>query len=196
MKLLSTATLAATLLSYVAADVSKVELHQRALKVFSARKSHTFSRELEVSAECMTNQGELELTGINEDMELSEELMAGMCLIEINGEIIIMDCDYDESDLKFDSGACASAGGSIVKIDMVMECDMLSTKMRNMPVCLHATCDADSYVEMMEDMLDMGDMVDDMMMDCDYDFSVSGAAIAGSTSIISIVLVSLFAMIW
>jgi hypothetical protein len=56
MKIFSTATLIATLFTFVAADgnVSKMELHQRALKAFSARKSNSFSRQLEVSAECMS----------------------------------------------------------------------------------------------------------------------------------------------
>jgi hypothetical protein len=196
MKLLSTATLAATLLSYVAADVSKVVLQQRALKA----KSHTFSRELEVSEECVANQGELELTGINDyNMELSEEQMVGMCSKEkLIDELMWTTCDYSKSGLKFDSGACANAGGSIIKVNMVKKCDISSNKMLNFPVCLHATCDGDSYVEVFEDFLDMEDMVDDKMGDCSINFfsiAVSGAAI-GSTSIISIALVSLFAMLW
>ena len=196
MKLLSTATLAATLLSYVAADgnISKVELRQRALKVLSGRKFHTFNRELgEVSAECMTNQGELENTGIN-DME-EEELM-DFCTITLEGESMIMECDLD--DYTFDSDACASAGGSVFESNMDMDCDIITQKIYNMPVCLHTTCDAESYAEMMEDMMDMmegGD--DDMMnMDCEYDISISGASIGSTTSIISIALVSLFAMLW
>ena len=213
MKLLSTATLAATLLSYVAADgnISKVELRQRALKVLSGRKFHTFNRELgEVSAECMTNQGELEQTGINQgtnDLEnLSEEEALELCTVKLEDESMIMECDLDDSDLTLmDSDTCVSAGGSVIKLNSGIDCDFIITKMFNMPYCLHTTCDAESYAEMMEDMMDMGDMVDDMMMDCEYDFSISGvdddisisgAAIGSTTSIISIALVSLFAMLW
>ena len=209
MKLLSTATLAATLLSYVAADgnISKVELHQRALKVLSARKFHTIGRELgELSAECMINQEELEQTGVNEgtnDLEnLSEEEALELCTVELEDESMIMECDLDDSDLTLmDSDTCVSAGGSVIKLNSGIDCDFIITKMFNMPYCLHTTCDADSYAEMMEDMMDMGDdmmdMGDDMLsMDCEYDFSISGAAIGSTTSIISIALVSLFAMLW
>ena len=175
MKLLSTATLAATLLSYVAADVSKVELHQRALKAFSDRKSRAFSRgrELELSVECLTNQAELEL---NTDDDLLD--------------IIIV------------SASCESAGGSLIKINMEMECgDLGSTKMLNIPTCLHDTCDAKEYAEFAEDLLGMADMGSDdffdVMPDCDYDISIVSGAAIGSTSIISIgALVSLFAMLW
>lgn len=165
--------------------------------MISARKSRTFSRELAVSGECLTNQGELDLTGINDDMDPTETQLEEMCTYEVSSENgLEMDCDYSKTDLEVDSGACASAGGSVVKVDMMMDCEMLSTTMRNMPACLHDTCDTDAYLEMMGDFMDVEDMTDDQMIDCDLDFSESGAASIGSTSIISIALVSLFAMIW
>ena len=209
MKLLSTATLAATLLSYVAADgtISKAEVHQRALKVLSSRKMfHTFNRDLaELSAECLTNQDELEGTGINADTEgldeLSEDDALELCDMEISGESISMDCDFGDmvSEL-MDSAACASAGGSVIKLTTEVDCDMLVSTMRNMPYCLHTTCDAGDYADMMEDNMDMvedmqgGD--DALSMNCEYSFTVSGAAIGSTSSIISIALVSLFAMLW
>jgi hypothetical protein len=129
MKLLSTATLATILLSYVAADVSKVELHQRALKAFSARKSHAFSRELDVSFECITNQNELEDTGVNEPLEddPDDDQMMDACDIKTKGDRVTAECDYDALGITMiDSDACASAGGSVAKINMEMECDMVS----------------------------------------------------------------------
>jgi hypothetical protein len=70
MKLvISTVTLAATLLSFVAADVSKEELHHQRVRVhnvLSARKSHAFGRELVLSDECVANQKEVTNTGIND----------------------------------------------------------------------------------------------------------------------------------
>merc|ERR1719276_227392 len=203
MKLLSTATLlAAALLSYVAADVSKVELHQRALKAFSDRKSRAFSRgrELELSVECLTNQAELEL---NTDDDFLIDLMEpdlDICNIETEGLSSSIECDY--KDITIDSASCESAGGSLIKINMEMECgDLGSTKMLNIPTCLHDTCDAKEYAEFAEDVLGMADMGSDdffdVMPDCDYDISIVSGAAIGSTSIISIgALVSLFAMLW
>ena len=207
MKLLSTATLAATLLSYVAADVSKVELHQRALKAFSGRKwSHAFSRELDVSFECITNQNVLEDTGVNEPLEddPDDDQMMDACDIKTKGDRVTAECDYDALGITMiDSDACASAGGSVAKINMEMECDMVSIIMLNVPHCIHDTCDAKELVELMEDVLaedtmdDLwdDDMMGDLMGDCDISYELSRAAI-GSTSIISIALVSLFAMLW
>merc|ERR1719276_182921 len=203
MKLLSTATLlAAALLSYVAADVSKVELHQRALKAFSDRKSRAFSRgrELELSVECLINQAELEL---NTDDDFLIDLMEpdlDICNIETEGLSSSIECDY--KDITIDSASCESAGGSLIKINMEMECgDLGSTKMLNIPTCLHDTCDAKEYAEFAEDVLGMADMGSDdffdVMPDCDYDISIVSGAATGSTSIISIgALVSLFAMLW
>merc|ERR1719276_282904 len=204
MKLLSTATLlAAALLSYVAADVSKVELHQRALKAFSDRKSRAFSRgrELELSVECLTNQAELEL---NTDDDFLIDLMEpdlDICNIETEGLSSSIECDY--KDITIDSASCESAGGSLIKINMEMECgDLVSTKMLNIPTCLHDTCDAKEYAEFAEDLLGMADIMGsddffDVMPDCDYDISIVSGAAIGSTSIISIgALVSLFAMLW
>merc|ERR1719276_239914 len=203
MKLLSTATLlAAALLSYVAADVSKVELHQRALKAFSDRKSRAFSRgrELELSVECLTNQAELEL---NTDDDFLIDLMEpdlDICNIETEGLSSSIECDY--KDITIDSASCESAGGSLIKINMEMGCgDLGSTKMLNIPTCLHDTCDAKEYAEFTEDLLGMADMGSDdffdVMPDCDFDISIVSGAAIGSTSIISIgALVSLFAMLW
>merc|ERR1719276_300961 len=203
MKLLSTATLlAAALLSYVAADVSKVELHQRALKAFSDRKSRAFSRgrELELSVECLTNQAELEL---NTDDDFLIDLMEpdlDICNIETEGLSSSTECDY--KDITIDSASCESAGGSLIKINMEMGCgDLVSTKMLNIPTCLHDTCDAKEYADFAEDLLGMADMGSDdffdVMPDCDYDISIVSGAAIGSTSIISIgALVSLFAMLW
>ena len=205
MKLLSTATLlAATLLSYVAADVSKVELHQRALKAFSDRKSRAFSRtssrELELSVECLTNQAELEY---NTDDDLLIDLMEpdlDICDIETEGLSSSMECDY--KDITIDSASCESAGGSLIKINMEMECgDLVSTKMLNIPTCLHDTCDAKEFAEFTEEVLGMADMGSDdffdIMPDCDFDISIVSGATIGSTSIISsiVALVSLFAMV-
>merc|ERR1719276_368860 len=204
MKLLSTATLlAAALLSYVAADVSKVELHQRALKAFSDRKSRAFSRgrELELSVECLINQAELE--ELNTDDDFLIDLMEpdlDICNIETEGLSSSIECDY--KDITIDSASCESAGGSLIKINMEMECgDLGSTKMLNIPTCLHDTCDAKEYAEFTEDLLGMADMGSDdffdVMPDCDYDISIVSGAAIGSTSIISIgALVSLFAMLW
>jgi hypothetical protein len=192
MKLLSTATLAATLLSYVAADVSRVELHQRALKAFSGRKSHAFSRELELSDECLTNQAELES---NPDLAVMDDLtdeQLAKCDMEIKGESASIECDFDDMGISIDS-ACASAGGSVVKVDFEMDCADagLYTNYLNAPACLHDTCDAKEYMEYQNDNADLAED----LLGCDMDYDFSGAVI-GSTSIISIALVSLFAMLW
>jgi hypothetical protein len=189
MKFLSSATLAATLLSYVAADISKLELHRRALKVLSARKYHALSRELVFSDdECMEHQTELVSTGINSDIK-TFEILEEFCDIDE----LLMKCDYDDTDVTIDSGACASAGGRVVTTDLLEDCDdtRQSVQFYNNPICIHTTCDAKAYVEMLEDGMSNNNP------SCDYDFSVSGAAI-GSTSIITSValLVSVFAMIW
>jgi hypothetical protein len=155
----------------------------------------------------LTNQAELDS---NPDLvpELTDEQRA-KCDTEINGDgSISIECDYDDMGISIDS-ACASAGGSVVKINFKMDCDHDAgySKNLNMPACLHGTCDAKEYMEHVNDVVYQMD--DDMMVDCDisYEFSslhtaqptsmptVSGAAI-GSTSIISIALVSLFAMLW
>jgi hypothetical protein len=208
MKLLSTATLAATLLSYVAADgnISKVQLHQRALKILSGRKFQTFSRELEeVSMECLINQGAVELTGVNElandlineetviDDVINEETGRDGCVITSKDGFTTIECDYDDSDFTIDSDTCVSAGGSVVESNMDMDCDEFSWNLLNLPYCLHTTCDAESYIEMMSGMLDMRD--EDI--GCVFDIELSGATSIGSTtSIISIAFVSLLAMLW
>jgi hypothetical protein len=189
MKLLSTATLAAALLSYVAANVSKVELHQRALRALSDRKSHhAFSRQLNVSTECSTNQEELELTGINDVGD------AVFCDKEKKGDFTKIECDYDG--LTFDSFACANAGGGqIIKIYKEIDCEEFNEKHLNMTQCLHFTCDADEYYQMIED--NYNSEPDDIFgRNCNY--TVSGAAI-GRTNIISCIaplVLSLLAMLW
>ena len=174
MKLLSTATLVATLFSYVAADVSKMELHQRALKALSARKSHAFSRELDISEECSINQAELELTGVNDGGGLvDDDQVMDICDFTMEGESIMVECD--STDITIDSATCASEGGQVIRINWEMECEGLSSNAINVPVCLHTTCDADAYVETMEDMLEMGEGDDMTMGGCDFDFSISGS---------------------
>ena len=186
-----------------AADVSKMGFLQRGLKAFSDRKSRAFSRgrELELSVECLINQAELE--ELNTDDDFLIDLMEpdlDICDIEAEGLSSSMECDY--KDITIDSASCESAGGSLIKINMEMECgDLVSTKMLNIPTCLHDTCDAKEYAEFAEDVLGMADMGSDdffdVMPDCDYDISIVSGAAIGSTSIISIgALVSLFAMLW
>jgi hypothetical protein len=136
MKLLSTATVAATLLSYVAADASKVELHKRALRAFSDRKSLAISRKLGVSEECMTKQAEVELTDINLRGERND-----YCDTEIKVGFWKEECDWD--DFTFDSVACANAGGKVNKIYIETECNNVNSKQINYPHCLHVSCDAE-----------------------------------------------------
>jgi hypothetical protein len=185
MKLLSTATLVTTLFTFVAADgnFSKMELHQRALKAFSARKSHAFSRQLEVSAECMTNQEELELTGVNENDDLiDDDQLMDICEIDVlEGGSIMVECDYTDI-FAIDSATCASAGGQIIRVNMEMDCEGLIANYINIPVCLHTTCDADAYVETMEDMLEMGEGDDLTMGDCYFDISISGSMPTANTA--------------
>jgi len=173
MKLLSTATLATTLLSYVAADVSKVELHQKALKYFSARKtSSAFSRELDVSEECMTNQNEIQATGINDFMPGENQTDFLICDEEIKDGVRKKECDWDDADFKFDSAACTSAGGLVNKMYFEEECSgEFTDKELNIPHCLHDTCDKEKYYQQWEDKLNADD-------EFDCKFTVSGAAIS------------------
>ena len=194
MKLLSTAAIATTLFSFVAADISPSELHQRALKAISIKNSNAFRREL-VSAECLENQITLDETGINTDAEVGDDLDITACEVDITATAMSIECDYAQLGYSLDSEACTSAGGGVIKIDYEMDCDAtdenpLKTMMHihDMPVCLHTSCDAGEYVEFAEDF--------SQMEGCEIDLSVVSGAAIGSTSIISIALVSLFAMIW
>ena len=63
-----------------------------------------------------------------------------------------------------------------------MDCEGLSSNFINIPVCLHTTCDADAYVEMMEDMLEMGEGDDMTVGGCDYDISLSGSMPTANTA--------------
>jgi len=176
MKLRSAATLVTPLFSYVAADgnVSKMELHQRALKAFSAKKFHALSRELDVSDECSTNQAAVELTGVNDGSgELDDDQMWDICDFDFEGTSLMLECDY--KDITIDSATCASAGGEVIRVNMEMDCEDLSSNYTNIPVCLHTTCDADAYAEMMEDLLQMGEGDDMTMGNCSFDLSISGS---------------------
>jgi hypothetical protein len=137
-----------------------VELHQRALKAFSDRKSHAFSRELGVSEECMTNQAEVELVTAIDVFDLNIE----MCDTNMEDGVNKIECDFD--DFTLDSVACTNAGGEVNKIDYELECSDLHYKLFNYPHCLHVSCDAEEYYQMGGD------------EDCKYTVSVteSGAA--------------------
>ena len=195
MKLLSTAAIATTLFSFVAADISPAELQQRALKAISIKNSNAFRREL-VTQECINNQEVVEATGINEGIQIEEDQVLELCDVDIAVSEVTVECDYDTNGLSMDSGACSSAGGRVVKIDYESECDATEdnplksiTHIHNMPVCLHTTCDAGEYAQVVED-------IENIDASCEIDISVVSGAAIGSTSIISIALVSLFVMIW
>jgi hypothetical protein len=136
MKLLSAATLATTLLSYVAADVSEEELRQRSLEGFSSRKSQDFRREL---AGCVLVE-----------TPASNPFTDDFCVTDWGSSSIL--CDFDNADVtQLDCGACASAGGKVVKISHDLKfADGFNQKFLNEPYCLDPTCDANAYAQQME----------------------------------------------
>jgi len=169
MKLLSTATLAASLFSFVAADVSKVELHQRTLQgAFSVKSSNAFRREL-ISEECLNKQEELEMTGIN-TLQIDDDSIFGIC----DFSATLIECDYDSLDL-VDSGACSSAGGRVIKFDADQDCEVgLSVNLMNVPQCVHTACDVEEYADFLEKSSDFLQGDDEDPFGCEVDISVSG----------------------
>ena len=162
MKLLATITLANSIIVFVAADLSKVELHQRALNVLNTNsKPHAFGRDL-VSDKCHSNQEELEKTGINEG--LIEINVDDICEDEFSHSTITEECNY--SNVIIDGDKCTSAGGRVIKYDVEMHCDGLSYHAYEVTVCLHTTCDSSEFIAYAENTLEEEKT-------CDYAFSIT-----------------------
>lgn len=210
--------LIATLLSNcvgAAADDSKVEhLQQRALKVyFNMRESHAFSRHL-VSEECMTSQAEIAQNLPGYPYYTEDDYIWGndpifrptFCDVSKIESGYLETCEFDNIGPLIDSDACISLGGRVVKFDVLTNRDSAKIQYYNMPECLHTTCDATEYVEIMESKFSgeyyQVDSEDDEWKNWYPDVlsvtvSASGVQLlASGTSIISVgALVSLIAML-
>ena len=148
MKLISTVTLAATLLSFVAADVSKEELDHRVLII---------------SEQCMLGQGEM-------TNDVPDAYDADYCYYAGGNspfDPTTIECDY--SSLAIDSVACTSAGGRAVRLSYDKTCSDFSLPMSIMtqiPYYLHTACDAE-YAEFLEE--DSEEASGDI---CEYDYTI------------------------
>lgn len=140
MKLaISTVTLAATLLSFFAADVSEEEIHQRVvLNMFSTRRSrHLFGRDL-ASDECSAKQEEVDNTGI---IDMHEESIGDLNYCSIDGgntpsdPTTEIECNY--SALKVNSDPCISACGRVGRLSYDMFCYGMYRYMDQIPYGLH-----------------------------------------------------------
>lgn len=209
-----TVTLAATLLpgNYVAAEDPNAKLlQQNILQVYSDMKKQAFGRELlDLDSECFTNQQQLiqnpNLTRweMNDDVIFGEgdddQWVPNFCDRKIidSGDIIAT-CDFDNVGSLYDSDACSSVGGRIIKLNYFedqTECDLISIKTINQPECLHVTCDVDEWAAFLENSVNNGNGNGD----CDIVWYVSVSS--GGAIFPSIVvnaggaLVSLITMLW
>ena len=132
MRLISTVTLATTLLSFVAADVSKDE--------------ELYHRVLGISEPCMLGQEQV-------TNDVPEAYDADYCSYTGGNspfDPITIECDY--SSLAMDNESCTSVGGRAVRLSYDKACSdsSLPMSMTQIPFCLHTACDA-QYAEFLEE---------------------------------------------